>query len=310
MQNSLVIVAAGKLGKQVPAWITGVLVLGAFAAAIYLEIKRPLRRQTRGKLRRDSRNLMLGALSGAAVAVFETPIVRRLSQMVHQRGWGLVKLFRLPGWAEVGLAVVLLDYTLYIWHVLTHKAPLLARFHRVHHADQDMDASTAIRFHFGEMILSAPWRAAQVVVIGVAPLSLSLWQALTTMAILFHHSNWRLPYKIERWLCRVIVTPRMHGIHHSIIMEETDANWSTIFSFPDFLHGTIRLNVPQEKLVIGLGIAHDENRLTFGKLMAMPITAGHPTSQRPAALMRRKESLELSVTVLADGESEVHYPAR
>jgi hypothetical protein len=167
-----------------------------------------------------------------------------------------------------------------------------------------MDASTAVRFHFGEMILSIPWRAAQVVVIGAAPLSLSLWQTLTTAAILFHHSNARLPYEVERWLCRVIVTPRMHGIHHSIIMEETDANWSTIFSFPDFLHRTIRLNVPQDKLVIGLPVLRGEDRLTFGKLISMPITAGHPALQRPAELMRRKEPLQLAVTMLADGIDE------
>jgi hypothetical protein len=167
-----------------------------------------------------------------------------------------------------------------------------------------MDASTAVRFHFGEMILSIPWRAAQIVVIGAAPLSLSLWQTLTTMAIVFHHSNWRLPYGVERWLCRVIVTPRMHGIHHSIIMEETDANWSTIFAFPDFLHRTVRLNVPQQKLIIGVPIPHGENRLTLGRLISMPITAGHPELQRPAELMRRKEPLEFAVTALADGGDE------
>jgi sterol desaturase/sphingolipid hydroxylase (fatty acid hydroxylase superfamily) len=247
------------------------------------------------------RNLAMAAMSATAIGVFEKPIVRRLSQMVHQRGWGLVKLFKFPVWAEVGLAVVLLDYTLYLWHVLTHKAPFLSRFHRVHHADLDMDASTALRFHFGEMILSVPWRAAQVMAVGAAPLSLSTWQTLTTMAILFHHSNWRLPYRIERWLCRLIVTPRMHGIHHSIIMEETDANWSTILSFPDFLHRTIRLNVPQKKLTMGLPVIRSENELTLGKLMAMPITAGHPAAQRPTALMRREEPLELPNTVLANG---------
>jgi sterol desaturase/sphingolipid hydroxylase (fatty acid hydroxylase superfamily) len=243
----------------------------------------------------------MAAISATAISALEKPIVRRLSRMTHQKGWGLVKRFRLPVWAEVSLAVVLLDYTLYIWHVLTHKAPFLARFHRVHHADLDMDASTAVRFHFGEMILSVPWRAAQVLAVGAAPLSLSIWQTVTTMAILFHHSNWRLPYRIERWLCRLVVTPRMHGIHHSIVMEETDANWSTIFSFPDFLHRTVRLNVPQKKLVIGLPTLRDENELTIGKLITMPITAGNPAAQRPKELMKREEPLELPKTALADG---------
>jgi sterol desaturase/sphingolipid hydroxylase (fatty acid hydroxylase superfamily) len=291
----------GRLGRELPGWIAGALVLGTFAAVLWFETKRPLRQQTQSKLKRDTRNLAMAAMSATAISVFEKPIVRRLSQMVHQRRWGLIKFFKLRVWAEVGLAVVLLDYTLYLWHVLTHKAPFLARFHRVHHADLDMDASTALRFHFGEMILSVPWRAAQVLAIGAAPLSLSTWQTLTTMAILFHHSNWRLPYEIERWLCRLVVTPRMHGIHHSIIMAETDANWSTIFSFPDFLHRTIRLNVPQKKLTMGLPVIRSENELTLGKLMAMPITAGHPAAQRPTELMRREEPLELPNTVLANG---------
>ena len=99
----------------------------------------------------------------------------------------------------------------------------------------------------------------------------------------------------------VDVTPRMHGIHHSIIMEETDANWSTIFSFPDFVHRTIRLNVPQQKLIMGLPVIRSENELTFGKLIPMPIAAGHPAAQRPMELMRREEPLELRNTVLADG---------
>ena len=289
-----------RLGRELPPWLAGALIVGTFALALWFEIKRPLRQQTQSKLKRDTRNLAMAAMSATAISAFEKPTVRRLSQMVHRRGWGTVKLFRLPIWAEVGLAVVLFDYTLYVWHVLTHKAAFLARFHRVHHADLDMDASTALRFHFGEMILSVPWRAAQVLTVGASPLSLSMWQTLTTMAILFHHSNWRLPYDVERWLSRVIVTPRMHGIHHSIIMEETDANWSTIFSFPDFLHRTIRLNVPQEKLVIGVPILRSENDLTLGKLIPMPITAGDPSAQRPTELMRREEPLDLPNTVLAD----------
>ncbi|HWO41390.1 MAG TPA: sterol desaturase family protein [Candidatus Eisenbacteria bacterium] len=288
------------LGRELPAWLTGALVVGTFAAVLWLEIRRPLRAQTRRKLRRDARNLALAALSATTITVLEKPIVRRLSQTVNRRRWGLTKCFRLPPWAEVGAAVVLLDYTLYVWHVLTHKAPVLARFHRVHHADLDMDASTALRFHFGEMIFSIPWRAAQVLVVGAAPLSLSLWQTLTTMAIIFHHSNWRLPYEIERRLCRFIVTPRMHGIHHSIILEETDANWGTIFSFPDFLHRTVRLNVPQQKITIGLPLFRDENRLTLGHLLMMPITAGDPSAERPAEWIKRNELLPLPESVLAE----------
>lgn len=147
--------------------------------------------------------------------------------------------------------LVLLDYTLFVWHVLTHEVPFLWRFHEVHHADRDLSTSTALRFHFAEMILSVPWRAAQIVLIGAAPLSLSAWQTTTLVAILFHHANVRLPIAVERRLCRLIMTPRRHGIHHSMVEDEANANWSAIFSWPDYLHRTARFDVPQEAIAIG-----------------------------------------------------------
>jgi len=142
------------------------------------------------------------------------------------------------------LAVLLLDYSLYVWHVLTHRVPLLWRFHLVHHVDLDMDASTALRFHLGELLLSVPWRAAQIGLIGVSWRVYAIWQALLMLSILFHHSNFRLPLRVEGYLNRLIVTPRMHGIHHSIASDEVNSNWSSGLSFWDRLHGTLRLDVP------------------------------------------------------------------
>lgn len=287
------------LGRELPAWLAAGLVLAVGAGAFLYERKRPLRRQTQGKARRDVRNLALAALSAGAISLAEKPIAGALSRRAHARGRGLVPRLGLPAWAEVLLAVALMDYTLYVWHVLTHKVPLLARFHRVHHADLDMDAATAVRFHFGEMLLSVPWRAAQIALIGTAPLSLSAWTTLTTMAILFHHSNSRLPLRLERRLSRLIVTPRMHGIHHSIVEDETDANWSTIFSWPDRLHGTARLNVPQDAVTIGLPVIRDPSRLTLPKLLAMPLSAGAPARERPRSLASRERPATVPRTVLA-----------
>jgi len=140
----------------------------------------------------------------------------------------------------------------------------------VHHADLDLTASTALRFHFGEMILSVPWRAAQVLLVGASPLSLSVWQTATLLAILFHHSNLRLPLAVERRLCRILMTPRMHGIHHPDVRDETDSNWSTILSFPDFLHGTRRLDVAQERVTIGAPDLRGTGALGLASLLALP----------------------------------------
>lgn len=228
--------------QEVPAWLSAALVCGTLAAILWLEKRHALRRQTANKMQRDRRNLVMAVLSATAVRCTERPVTQRLTQLVERKQWGLVKRLRLPVWIEVILSVVLLDYTLYVWHVLTHKVPWLWRFHQVHHVDLDLSTTTALRFHFAEMILSMPWRAAQVVAIGASSLALSVWQTTTLLAILFHHSNVHLPLKVERWLCRFIVTPRMHGIHHSMVREETDTNWSTILAFPDYLHQTLKLN--------------------------------------------------------------------
>ncbi|TMQ31954.1 MAG: sterol desaturase family protein [Planctomycetota bacterium] len=244
--------------KKVPAWLSGLLVGGAFLALVWLERRRPLRRPVEPKGRHDVRNLAIAGLSAAAVQVVENPVTQPLAALVEQRRWGLLKTLRLPGWLEIPLAVVLQDYLLYVWHILVHKVPFLWRFHLVHHVDLDLDASTALRFRLGEMVLSVPWRAAQVVLIGVSPLALSVWQTATLVEILFHHSNVELPMEVERLLSRLVVTPRIHGIHHSIIPEETCSNWSSGLTLWDRLHGTQRTDVPQEEIT------------TLPKVLAMP----------------------------------------
>src|SRR5215210_6315876 len=241
---------------KVPAWLSGALVLGAFGALVWLERRRPLREERESKLRRSARNLAVAAAGAAAIRLTEAPLAERLTALVERKRWGLLKLVRLPAWLEVAAAVVLLDYTLYLWHVLTHRVPLLWRFHVVHHIDLDLDATTALRFHFAELVLSVPWRAAQILVLGVSPLALSVWQTLLMLSILFHHSNVRLPVGLERGL-NFFVTPRMHGIHHSTVKEETNSNWSSGLTVWDRLHGTLRLDVPQDAIDIGVPAYHD-----------------------------------------------------
>jgi sterol desaturase/sphingolipid hydroxylase (fatty acid hydroxylase superfamily) len=267
--------------KKVPGWLNLLLVGGAFGALLWLERLRPLRRCVEAKLRRDGRNLAVAALSAAAIQLTEKPVTAPLADLVERRRLGLLQRLDLPAWLEVPLAVALLDYTLYFWHILTHRVPLLWRFHQAHHVDLDMDASTALRFHFGEMILSVPWRAAQVVFIGVSPLALSVWQTATLIEILFHHSNVELPIEVERWLSRLIVTPRMHGIHHSIVHAETDSNWSSGLTLWDWLHGTLRLNVPQQAITIGVAAYRDPEEVTLPNVLAMPFAEQRPSWQLP-----------------------------
>jgi len=200
---------------------------------------------------------------------------------VERRRRGLLKLLRLPAWLEVALAVVLLDYTLYLWHVLTHRSPFLWRFHLAHHVDLDLDASTALRFHFAELVLSVPWRAGQILLIGVSPLALSVWQTFLFLSILFHHSNVGLPVALERRLNAVFVTPRMHGIHHSSVKEETNSNWSSGLTVWDRLHGTLRLGVPQGEIVIGVPAYRDPQEIGLAEILKLPFGEERPTWQLP-----------------------------
>ncbi len=263
--------------RKVPGWLGGALVLGAFGALAWLERRRPLRAEREPKLRRAARNLAVAAAGGVALRLAEKPVADRLTALVERRRWGLLKLARLPAWLEVAAACVLLDYTLYLWHVSTHRVPFLWRFHVVHHADLDLDATTALRFHFAELALSVPWRAAQILLIGVSPRALSVWQTLLMLSILFHHSNVRLPVRVERRLNRFVVTPRMHGIHHSAVRAETDSNWSSGLTVWDRLHGTLRLDVPQDEIEIGVPAYRDPRELGLADILSMPFGEERPT---------------------------------
>jgi sterol desaturase/sphingolipid hydroxylase (fatty acid hydroxylase superfamily) len=257
-------------GGKVPSWLSGALVLGAFGALVWLERRRPLRVERESKLRRSARNLAVALAGAAALRLTEAPLAERLTALVERKQVGLLKLVRLPAWVEVAAAVVLLDYTLYLWHVLTHRVSWLWRFHVVHHIDLDLDATTALRFHFAELVVSVPWRAAQILAIGVSPLALSVWQTLLMLSIIFHHSNVRLPAELERRLNLLVVTPRMHGIHHSTVKEETDSNWSSGLALWDRLHGTLRLDVPQAGIDIGVPAYREPREVGLTSMLALP----------------------------------------
>lgn len=251
-------------------WLSATLSIGTFAVLYFFERQRPLRRQIEQKEISTARNLAIASAAGAAITLFETPVADRLTKFVESKRFGLLKIIRLPKVLEIVLAVILLDYTLYLWHVLTHKLPFLWRFHRIHHADLDLTASTAIRFHFGEMTISVLFRAGQILLIGVSPKALQMWQSLLFLSILFHHSNVRLPKKIESVLQKIIVTPRLHGIHHSSKKDEQDSNWSSGLSVWDYLHGTFRNDVPQNKITIGVKEFDEIGDVTIGKMLLEP----------------------------------------
>jgi sterol desaturase/sphingolipid hydroxylase (fatty acid hydroxylase superfamily) len=146
------------------------------------------------------RNLAIASAAGIAMNFLEKPVAEKLMRFVERKRFGLLKIFNLPKFLETILALILLDYTLYLWHVLTHKSKFLWRFHQVHHADLDLTVSTAVRFHFGEISISVLFRAAQILLIGVSPGAFKIWQIALFASVFFHHSNVRLPFEFERKL--------------------------------------------------------------------------------------------------------------
>jgi sterol desaturase/sphingolipid hydroxylase (fatty acid hydroxylase superfamily) len=237
------------------------------AAIVVGERLRPLRPVREARWRRDARNLAVAALAGLAVSAVERPMAQAAARWSVRRGWGLQRL-RAPQWVRDGLAVLWLDYGLYVWHVLEHREPLW-RLHRAHHSDLEVSASTALRLHFTEMAISGPWRAAQVAFAGVDERQLALWRNLTLVGIVFHHANLRLPIGLERMLSRLIVTPRMHGTHHSLVADELGSNWSTLFNTWDRLHGTLRLDCPQRE-ALGLADKQNPRQVTLLRVLATP----------------------------------------
>jgi sterol desaturase/sphingolipid hydroxylase (fatty acid hydroxylase superfamily) len=252
------------------SWLGPALIFGAAAGLMLLERKRPLRRPTQPENTRDLRNLVIAAAAGATVRLLENTTVAPLADYAARRRWGLLHRVRLPRWLRVPLGLALMDYTLYLWHVLNHKVPFLWRFHRAHHADLDLSATTALRFHFAELALSVPWRALQVLAVGVNARELKLWQQATILSILFHHANLRLPPALDRAIAAFVMTPRLHGIHHSTRDEERNSNWSSGSTLWDRLHGTLRADVPQRAITIGVPELRDPAALTLGKSLALP----------------------------------------
>lgn len=242
----------------------------AIGALVWLETRRPLRRRTESKLARSGRNLAIAGIGALTLQIAEKPVAERLARFVERENVGLLKIVRLPKWLEIALALALMDYTLYLWHVLTHKVPFLWRFHLVHHIDLDLDASTALRFHFGELAISVLFRAAQILALGISPASFRAWQGFLFPSILFHHSNLRLPENADRRLRNFIVTPRLHGIHHSAARRQTDSNWSSGLTVWDKLHGTFRADVSQDEITVGVPAYQNPQEVVLTKILSLP----------------------------------------
>lgn len=177
-----------------------------------------------------------------------------------------------PDWAggAWGLLVdlILLDLFIYWWHRANHEIPILWRFHQVHHYDTDLDVTTAVRFHFGEVILSSLVRAAVILALDIPLSSVIVFETLVLMSSLFQHSNAKLPDGLERALSQVIITPAIHWVHHHAVRSDTDSNYGNTFSFWDRIFGSASKTKRWADMSIGL--QDDEQDRKFLALLMVP----------------------------------------
>lgn len=257
-------------------FLRGALFAGVGLLVIWLERRHRARPYVESLARHTGRNVAIAGMAAATVHLLETPVVLPISRWVSQRRWGVTRLIGGPAWLRALAAVLLLDYTLYLWHVLVHRVDGLWRFHLVHHVDLDLDATTGLRFHAGELTLSIPWRIAQIAAIGVTPGTLVTWQSLTLASVIFHHSNSRFPAPVEGALAWLLTTPRMHAIHHSIDPTQMDSNFSSGLAIWDRLHGTACLGPDATDVTIGVAGYQDPAALRLVDLLSLPLSAKRP----------------------------------
>ena len=212
--------------------------LGGLTLFFLIETVAPARTWQVGRFKRLAFHASLAAVNTVLVRV--VLYVPFLLWIVHveEQGWGISRWLGLGGVTEVVVSLIVIDLFDYFWHRANHEVPFLWRFHKAHHHDNEMDVSTALRFHPGELFLSFIAKGLWVLVWGPSAIAWFVFEASISLCAQFHHSNFDLPEPVERIVSRVIVTPRFHTSHHLVDRDFGHANYSTIFSFWDPLFRT------------------------------------------------------------------------
>lgn len=186
-------------------------------------------------------------------------------------GWGLFNSIGLPLALEILLTILILDFAIWLQHLITHKVPLLWRLHRVHHADVDIDVTTAIRFHPLEIALSMLIKIGLVYLLGPAAIAVILFEIILNGTAMFNHANIKLPLPVDAIVRRVLVTPDMHRVHHSVHRHEHDSNYGFSLSIWDKLFGTYIAQPAEGHDDMKIGLQWQDDRPSkLGWSLALP----------------------------------------
>ncbi len=253
--------------------------LGLFAlfAAAEAWLPRRVRSQTRAKRWTTNwaitvANTLTLQLLARGLVVIGLPVLAVGAAMdAHANGWGLFNLTDWPIWLEVTLSILILDFAIWAQHLITHKVPLLWRLHRVHHADVDIDVTTAIRFHPLEIALSMLIKIGLVYLMGPAAVAVILFEILLNSTAMFNHANIKLPLWLDVLVRQVLVTPDMHRVHHSVHRHEHDSNYGFALSIWDRLFRTYIAQPAEGHDAMKIGLEwQDERPARLGWSLALP----------------------------------------
>lgn len=227
--------------------------LGVLVAMSFLETLFPAKDRTQSRASRWTTNIGLVVIDTLAIRFLFPVIAVGAALWAEVQGLGLFNVINFPIWAEIVLAILILDIIIYWQHRAFHKVPVLWRLHKVHHADRDLDATSGLRFHPIEIILSMLIKMTAVIILGAPLLAVIIFEILLNACALFNHANVRLPRWLEKPLRQVMVTPALHRIHHSVVERETNTNfgfsviwWDKIFrSYSDKPEGSLKLGLSE-----------------------------------------------------------------
>ncbi|MCP5407675.1 MAG: sterol desaturase family protein [Chromatiaceae bacterium] len=226
------------LGNELPIRLG--FFFGIFAVMAVWEVLSPRRALTVSKGIRWINNLGLVFLNSFVLRLLFPAAAVGVAVIAQQRGWGLLNLYEVPFVLSVVIAVVIMDFVIYLQHVMVHAVPILWRLHRVHHADLDYDVTTGARFHTLEIILSMLIKFATIMVLGPPVVAVVIFEVLLNATAMFNHGNVHIPEGLDRVLRWFVVTPDMHRVHHSVEVDEANSNFGFNLPWWDRLFGTYR----------------------------------------------------------------------
>ncbi|PHS76524.1 MAG: hypothetical protein COB59_11055 [Rhodospirillaceae bacterium] len=263
---------------------------GIFAIMASLELIAPRRPLRVSKKLRWGSNLGIVVLNTvvARLVLPMAPII--FATLCVERGWGVLNLIEWSGWTEIVLAVILLDFVIWLQHVMVHAVPLFWRLHRMHHTDLDYDVTTGARFHPIEILLSLGIKFSVIALIGASPVAVLLFEVILNAMAMFNHANVRLPLGLDKVLRILLVTPDFHRVHHSIIAQETNSNYGFNLSIWDRLFGTY-IAQPEKGhkgMTIGLPIFRDPAEQRLDKMLTQPMRESPPSKNLEAKSLRPK----------------------